>query len=107
MIMKNNKSLDDKIIAYVDHLFAGVGATQQLFDLKEELITNIRKIADYKSIGMAETGFHEASSMATERWSMTCATRIRRSRHLLHHDRAYPRVESWPGITGAFGLFVW
>lgn len=41
--------------AYLDQLFADVGPTQQLFDLKEELTTNIKeKIADLISSGMDE-----------------------------------------------------
>lgn len=51
--IKNN--LDKKISAYIDNLFSGVGATQQLFELKEELAINIKeKTADYKARGMDE-----------------------------------------------------
>jgi hypothetical protein len=61
-VTKNNNSIDAKVKAYMDNLFAGVGASQQLFDLKEELSTNIKeKIADYKSRGMGdEQAFKEA-----------------------------------------------
>lgn len=54
--------MPNKVKKYIDNLFSGVGATQQLFDLKEELTTNIReKIADYKSRGMDdEQAFKEA-----------------------------------------------
>ncbi|KJS84739.1 MAG: hypothetical protein JM58_10490 [Peptococcaceae bacterium BICA1-8] len=61
--MKNNKnSIDIKVETYIDNIFTGVGASQQLFDLKEELSTNINeKIADYKSRGMVdEQAFKEA-----------------------------------------------
>ena len=56
---KNNA--DDKIKAYLENIFAGVGSSQQLFDLKEELATNMKeKIADYRSRGMeAEQAFKE------------------------------------------------
>ncbi|KMJ57612.1 hypothetical protein AB685_16575 [Bacillus sp. LL01] len=55
---------DKKVQAYVDGLFSGVGESQQLFDLKEELTTNLKeKIADYKRAGMEETvAFNEAVS---------------------------------------------
>lgn len=52
---KNQNHLDKKICAYIDRLFSGVGATQQLFELKEELAINIKeKTADYQSRGMDE-----------------------------------------------------
>jgi hypothetical protein len=62
MMTKSKNSIDAKVKAYIDNLFAGVGASQQLFDLKEELATNMReKIADYKSRGMEdEQAFKEA-----------------------------------------------
>ena len=46
--MTNKKNLtDNKVKKYVDDLFFEVGASQQLFDLKEELTTNMKeKIAD-------------------------------------------------------------
>lgn len=54
--------LDEKVQKYIDDLFAGVGSSQELFDLKEELSTNMKeKIADYKSRGMEEEeAFKEA-----------------------------------------------
>lgn len=59
---KNKNPIDKKVQVYIDNLFSGVGASQQLFDLKEELTTNIKeKIADYKSRGMEdEQAFKEA-----------------------------------------------
>ncbi|WP_237664944.1 permease prefix domain 1-containing protein [Sutcliffiella horikoshii] len=62
--MRNQSDLDKKIHAYVDGLFSGVGESQQLYDLKEELATNLKeKIADYKKAGMDEsTAFKEAVS---------------------------------------------
>ncbi|MFB4163950.1 permease prefix domain 1-containing protein [Alteribacillus sp. JSM 102045] len=40
---------------HLDDLFAGVGESQELFELKEELSTNIKeKISDYKAKGMEE-----------------------------------------------------
>jgi len=52
---KIKNHLDKKIWAYIDKLFSGVGATQQLFELKEELAVNIReKTADYRARGMDE-----------------------------------------------------
>jgi hypothetical protein len=61
MLVKEN-SIDNKIKEYVDKLFSGVGASQQLFDLKEELTTNMKeKIADYTSRGIeTEQAFKEA-----------------------------------------------
>ncbi|PTM57755.1 permease prefix domain 1-containing protein [Desmospora activa] len=60
--MKKNKPIDGKVKAYIDNLFSGVGETQQLFDLKEELATNMKeKIADYHARGMeGEQAFKEA-----------------------------------------------
>ncbi|NLM10042.1 MAG: hypothetical protein GX213_04545 [Clostridiaceae bacterium] len=52
---KISDHLDKKVNAYIDNLFSGVGPTQQLYDLKEELATNIKeKIADYIARGMDE-----------------------------------------------------
>ncbi|MGI6575092.1 MAG: permease prefix domain 1-containing protein [bacterium] len=52
---KLKDGLDKKIYAYIDNLFSNVGATQQLFELKEELAINIKeKTADYKARGMDE-----------------------------------------------------
>ena len=54
--MSNRKNfIDDNVKKYIDNLFKDVGSSQQLFDLKEELSTNMReKITDYKSRGMEE-----------------------------------------------------
>jgi hypothetical protein len=61
---KKNKNnyIDNKVKSYIDELFSDVGPSQQLFDLKEELSTNLKeKIADYKSKGMEEKqAFKEA-----------------------------------------------
>ncbi|KAF1084315.1 hypothetical protein SPSYN_02091 [Sporotomaculum syntrophicum] len=54
-MLKNKKTIDDKVKNHIEHLFDGVGASQQLFDLKEELATNLKeKIADYRSKGMED-----------------------------------------------------
>ena len=34
---KNESLIEKKVKAYIDNLFSGVGESQQLFDLKEEL----------------------------------------------------------------------
>ncbi|WP_163971058.1 permease prefix domain 1-containing protein [Oceanobacillus halotolerans] len=62
--MKRNRSLDDKVRNYLNRLFAGVGESQQLFDLKEELTINLKeKIRDYEKHGMGEEeAFKEAIS---------------------------------------------
>lgn len=59
---KNSNQLDRKVQKYIDDLFAGVGESQELFELKEELATNIKeKISDYISDGMEEEeAFKEA-----------------------------------------------
>ena len=59
---RDEKELDQKIKAYFDNLFSGVGASQQLFELKEELTINMKeKIADYRARGMNdEQAFREA-----------------------------------------------
>lgn len=61
---KNNNliNVDKKATTYFDNLFSGVGASQQLFDLKEELVTNLKeKIADIKSRELDdEQAFKEA-----------------------------------------------
>src|SRR5690606_21295000 len=55
-------TLDRKIASYVDDLFRGVGPSQELLDLKEELTTNLRdKVADLQSRGIdEEQAFREA-----------------------------------------------
>lgn len=61
--MSNKKNIiDGKVNTYIDKSFSDVGASQQLFDLKEELATNMKeKIADYQSRGMEyEQAFKEA-----------------------------------------------
>lgn len=60
--MGNNNLIDKKVKAYIDNLFTEAGASQQLFDLKEELATNMmEKIFDYNSRGMdEEQAFKEA-----------------------------------------------
>lgn len=61
--MSNRKTfIDGKVKIYIDNLFANVGASQQLFELKEELATNMKeKIADYQSRGMEnEQAYKEA-----------------------------------------------
>lgn len=59
---KNESMVDKKVTAHIEHLFAGIGPSQQLFDLKEELATNLKeKIGDYKARGMDdEQSFKEA-----------------------------------------------
>ncbi|QQK75225.1 hypothetical protein HUG15_06155 [Salicibibacter cibarius] len=59
---KNKTHLDRKIQNYIDDLFADIGGSQELFDMKEELSTNLKeKIADYKSRGLKEDeAFKEA-----------------------------------------------
>lgn len=61
-MLKNENRLNNKVKPYLDHLFSGVGASQQLFDLKEEIATNLKeKTADYQSRGMdEEQAFKEA-----------------------------------------------
>jgi hypothetical protein len=62
--MKDKSKLDQKVRSYVNNLFSGVGDSQQLFDLKEELATNLKeKIGDYQKAGMEEQeAFKEAVS---------------------------------------------
>jgi hypothetical protein len=57
-----NDSLDRKIREHFDRLFEGVGSSQALYELKEELVTNLKeKIADYRDRGMDEDqAFREA-----------------------------------------------
>ncbi|GAA0451792.1 permease prefix domain 1-containing protein [Alkalibacillus silvisoli] len=48
-------SLNRQVNKYVDDLFKDVGESQQLFDLKQELVTNMHeRITDYKSEGMTD-----------------------------------------------------
>ncbi|MGO4890469.1 permease prefix domain 1-containing protein [Anaerobacillus sp. MEB173] len=62
--MRNKSDLDQRIKSYVNQLFSGVGESQQLFELKEELTTNLKeKINDYKKTGIDEKeAFKEAVS---------------------------------------------
>ncbi len=59
---RNYDPINKRVTTYIDNLFTGVGASQQLFDLKEELATNLKeKIADIKSLGLDdEHAFKEA-----------------------------------------------
>jgi hypothetical protein len=61
-MMFKDDYLDKKVTAYIENLFSGVGASQQLFDLKEEIATNLKeKTADIKSRGMDDDqAFKEA-----------------------------------------------
>jgi hypothetical protein len=60
---KNESLIDKKVKAYIENLFSGVGENQQLYDLKEELATNMKeKAQDYKARGMdEEQAFKEAA----------------------------------------------
>lgn len=60
---KNESIIDKKVTAYIDNLFSDVGESQQLFDLKEELVINMKeKAQDYKARGMDdEQAFKEAA----------------------------------------------
>ncbi|MGI6452284.1 MAG: permease prefix domain 1-containing protein [Syntrophomonadaceae bacterium] len=60
--MLKNDNLDKKINSYIESLFAGVGASQQLYDLKEELATNLKeKTYDIQARGLNEDqAFREA-----------------------------------------------
>ena len=59
---KNESRIEKRIKSYIDNLFSGVGGSQQLYDLKEELIINMKeKAQDYKARGMdEEQAFKEA-----------------------------------------------
>ncbi len=61
-MLRNNEPLNKKVNVYIDNLFAGVGTSQQLFDLKEELAINLQeKISDIKARGLDdEQAFKEA-----------------------------------------------
>ncbi|MGI5922026.1 MAG: permease prefix domain 1-containing protein [Syntrophomonadaceae bacterium] len=61
-MMFKDENIDKKVSHYIEDLFSGVGASQQLFDLKEELATNLKeKTADIKSRGMDDDqAFREA-----------------------------------------------
>lgn len=59
-MIKYKNYIDGKLKTFVNNLFSGVGESQQLFDLKEELTTNMKeKIVDYKKTGLEEA-FKEA-----------------------------------------------
>lgn len=62
--MRKNKELEQKIKSYIERLFSGVGPSQQLFELKEELATNLNeRVNDYISMGKGEKeAFQEAVS---------------------------------------------
>ena len=61
-MLRNNEPVNKKVNDYIDNLFAGVGPSQQLFDLKEELAINLQeKISDIKARGLDdEQAFKEA-----------------------------------------------
>ncbi|NLT95158.1 MAG: hypothetical protein GXW85_06420 [Clostridia bacterium] len=54
-MVRNNGALDKKIKTFLDNTFSGVGPSQQLFELKEELAINLKeKIRDFMAKGMEE-----------------------------------------------------
>lgn len=55
-------NLNEEVRKYIDDLFKDVGKSQQLFDLKQELITNMHeRIKDYQKQGLSdEEAFREA-----------------------------------------------
>lgn len=59
---RDKNAVNAMVKAHLDNLFSDVGPTQQLFDLKEELTTNMKeKIADFQSRGMeGSQAFKEA-----------------------------------------------
>src|SRR5690554_6198503 len=59
---KMSERMESKIKAHFDKLFSGVGSSQELYELKEELTINLReKILDYTAEGMSEDkAFKEA-----------------------------------------------
>ena len=59
---KMSERMESKIKAHFDKLFSGVGPSQELYELKEELTFNLReKILDYTHAGMSEDkAFREA-----------------------------------------------
>lgn len=61
-MLMNNKQLDQKIQEYLDHQFASVRETQQLFQLKEELFMNLKeRVSDLMKRGSSEEdAFKEA-----------------------------------------------
>lgn len=89
-MLKNENPLNKRVTAYIDKLFSGVGASQQMFDLKEELSTNIKeKTADYQSRGMdEEQAFKEAVI------SMGDLSGLVADMHLLGQDTAKQSVYS-------------
>ncbi|EZH64889.1 hypothetical protein DH09_20490 [Bacillaceae bacterium JMAK1] len=57
-------ALDRKIETYINHLFKNVGSSQEAYEMKEELFSNMKeKISDYKSRGLEEDqAFKEAKA---------------------------------------------
>ncbi|WP_181347464.1 permease prefix domain 1-containing protein [Thalassobacillus sp. CUG 92003] len=53
--MKQKNKADKQIRNYLDREFAGIGESQQLFELKEELMMNLKeKVRDYEKAGKTE-----------------------------------------------------
>ncbi len=59
---RNDNRRDKRIVDFIDTLFVEVGPSQQLFDLKEELATNMKeRILDFQARGIdADAAFKEA-----------------------------------------------
>ncbi|WP_173915263.1 permease prefix domain 1-containing protein [Halobacillus sp. Marseille-Q1614] len=101
--MKYQSNLDKKIHTYLDREFAGIGESQQLYELKEELAINLKeKTKDYEKAGQTEEkAFKEAIS------TMGDLSGLKEDMRRLGEDKARKEVyTSMSSRISAAGLIV-
>ncbi|MBM7096159.1 hypothetical protein JSY36_10355 [Bacillus sp. H-16] len=102
-MQNREKTKHNRVHRYLDDVFANVGESQQLYDLKEELATNMKeKIADYKIRGLDEDqAFKEAAA------SMGDLTGLVEDMRKAGQDETKQTVySSWTNRIGATGIVI-
>ncbi|NLN87498.1 MAG: hypothetical protein GX133_07845 [Syntrophomonadaceae bacterium] len=117
---KNDDPMNKKATTYIENLFAGVADSQQLRDLKEELVTNLReKTADIKSRGLDdEQAFREAVISMGDLSGLVDEMRVVRQHQPVHsgsapqsaNSRLMTRISTGGIVIGTllilFGLYT-
>ncbi|MCP3027770.1 permease prefix domain 1-containing protein [Halobacillus sp. A5] len=101
--MKSHSNLDKKINTYLNKEFTGIGESQQLYELKEELSINLKeRTKDYEKKGQTEDeAFKEAVS------SMGDLSGLKEDMRRLGEDQARKEVyTSMASRVSAAGLIV-
>ncbi|WP_101842003.1 permease prefix domain 1-containing protein [Halobacillus sp. Marseille-P3879] len=101
--MKRQNNLDKKVKTYLDQEFSGVGESQQLYELKEELTVNLKeKARDFEKEGKSED---EAFKQATH--SMGDLTGLKEDMRRHGEDQTKKEIyTSMASRVSAAGLIV-